>query len=84
MKDGTTQTCPLINDPNIDHPLGELDQRINILRFDIEGENSVVILNYGLHGDTVGGELISSDWQGWTACPYGRKTRRNRSNETHQ
>ena len=66
MKDGTTQTCPPINDPNIDHPLGELDQRINILRFDIEGENSVVILNYGLHGDTVGGELISSDWQGWT------------------
>ena len=34
MKDGSTCTCPPINDPNIDHPLGTLDQRVHILRFD--------------------------------------------------
>ncbi len=66
MKDGTTMTCPPINDPNIDHPIGELDQRVNVLRFDREGAESVVIMNYGLHADTVNGELISSDWVGWT------------------
>jgi len=66
MKDGSTFTCPPINDPNIDHPLGELDQRVNVLRFDREGSDSVVILNYGLHADTVNGELISADWPGWT------------------
>lgn len=66
MKDGTIVTCPPINDPNIDYPLGELDQRANVLRFDREGGDSVVILNYGVHADTVNGELISADWPGWT------------------
>lgn len=65
MKDGMTMTCPPVNDPNIDYPIGELDQRVNVLRFDREGDDSVVILNYGLHADTVNGELISSDWVGW-------------------
>ena len=66
MKDGSTMTCPPINDPNIDYPLGTLDQRVNVLRFDRKGGESVVIMNYGLHADTVNGELISSDWVGWT------------------
>ena len=66
MKDGTTQTCPPIEDPNIDHPIGELDQRVNVIRFDREGAESVVILNYGIHADTVNGDMVSSDWCGWT------------------
>ena len=65
MKDGSTQTCPPINDPNIDHAIGELDRRVNILRFDREGAESVVILNHGLHADCVNGDLVSSDWCGW-------------------
>ncbi len=65
MKDGSTMTCPPVNDPNIDHPIGELDQRVNVVRFDREGAESIVIVNYGLHADTVNGELFSSDWPGW-------------------
>ena len=65
MKDGSTCTCPPINDPNIDHPLGTLDQRVHVLRFDREGGESIVLVNYGLHADTIGGELLSSDWLGW-------------------
>ena len=65
MKDGNTQTCPPINDPNIDHAIGELDQRVNVLRFDREGADSVVLLNYGLHADTVNGDVLCSDWPGW-------------------
>jgi len=65
MKDGTTMTCPPIGDPNIDHPIGELDQRVHVLRFDREGAESIVLVNYGLHADTIGGELLSSDWPGW-------------------
>ena len=65
MKDGTTMTCPPINDPNIDGPIGTLDQRCHILRFDQEGGQSIVIFNYGVHADTVNGELLSSDWPGW-------------------
>ena len=66
MKDGSVMTCPPINDPNIDHPIGTLDQRVNVLRFDREGGSSIVILNYGIHTDTIGGELISADWVHWT------------------
>lgn len=65
MKDGTTMTCPPINDPNIDHPIGTLDQRVNVLRFDREGAETVVLVNYGVHTDTVNGNLISADWPTW-------------------
>ena len=65
MKDGSTMTCPPINDPNIDHPIGTLDQRVNVLRFDREGAHSIVLVNYGVHADTVNGSMISSDWPGW-------------------
>jgi len=65
MKDGSTWTCPPINDPNIDHPIGTLDQRVNVLRFDREGADSIVLMNYGVHADTINGEQISSDWLGW-------------------
>ena len=67
MKDGSTFTCPPIDDPNIDHPIGELDQRVNVLRFDQENGNTIVLVNYGLHADTIGGELISADWPYWMA-----------------
>lgn len=65
MKDGTTMTCPPVGDPNIDHPLGELDQRVHVLRFDQENGQSIVLVNYGIHTDTVNGDLISSDFPGW-------------------
>ena len=64
MKDGSTMTCPPINDPNIDHPIGTLDQRVNVLRFTREGAPDIVLVNYGLHADTVNGELLSADWPG--------------------
>ena len=65
MKDGSTQTCPPINDENIVGPIGELDNRVNVVRFDREGGKSIVVLNYGLHADTIGGELISADFVHW-------------------
>ncbi len=65
MKDGSTFTCPPINDPNIVGPIGELDQRVHVLRFTREGAEDVVIVNYGVHADTVNGELISADWPHW-------------------
>ncbi len=66
MKDGTTFTCPPIDDPNIDYPIGTLDQRVNVVRFDREGDDTIVLFNYGLHADTINGDLLSPDWPGWT------------------
>ena len=65
MKDGSTMTCPPINNPEIEGPIGELDQRIHVIRIDREDADTIVILNYGLHVDCIGGELMSSDWVGW-------------------
>lgn len=65
MKDGSIMTCPPIDD-NIDYPIGELDQRIHVVRFDRENAESIVLLNYGLHADTIGGDMLSADWIHWT------------------
>jgi len=65
MKDGTTMTCPPVDDPNIDHAIGELDNRVNVLRFDRENSDSIVLVNFGVHSDTIGGELISADFPYW-------------------
>ena len=65
MKDGTTMTCPPVDDPNIDYPIGTLDQRVHVLRFDQAGGQSIVLVNYGVHCDTIGGELISADFPAW-------------------
>ena len=65
MKDGSTMTCPPVGDENIDHQIGELDQRVHILRFDRKDAESIVLLNYGLHADCVNGEMISADWPSW-------------------
>jgi len=64
MKDGSTMTCPPINDPNIVGPIGELDQRVHVLRFDQEAGQSIILVNYGLHADTINGEMVSADWPG--------------------
>ena len=66
MKDGTTCTCPPINDPNIEGPIGTLDQRVNVIRFARDTADDVVFMNYGIHADTVNGDMYCSDWCGWT------------------
>ena len=65
MKDGSTMTCPPVGDENIDHPIGTLDQRVNVLRFDRENAESIVLVNYGIHADTIGGEFVSADFPAW-------------------
>ena len=65
MKDGSVQTNPGVDNPNIDHPIGDVDERVNVLRFDRE-DNSIVLVNFGDHPDVVGGCKISADWPGLT------------------
>lgn len=65
MKDGSVQTNPGVGNPNIDHPIGDVDERVNVLRFDREGADTVVLVNFADHPDTVGGCKISADWPGF-------------------
>ena len=64
MKDGSCQTNPGIGNPDILHPIGQADEQVNILRFDRE-HDSIVLMNFGDHPDTIGGCMASADWPGF-------------------
>lgn len=66
MKDGSVQTNPGVDNPNIDSPIGDVDERVNVLRFDRQDAESIVLVNFGDHPDVVGGCKISADWPGLT------------------
>ena len=66
MKDGSVQTNPGIDNPNIVAPIGDVDERVNVLRFDREGAETIVLMNFGNHPDVVGGCKLSADWPGMT------------------
>lgn len=72
MKDGTVATNPGPFNPNIDHAIGEVDERVNVIRFDRENAESVAILSFGDHPDTIGGTKLSADWPGFTRRIFER------------
>ncbi len=65
MKDGKIRTNPGVGNPDILAPIGDVDERVNVLRFDREGAETVVMVNFGDHPDTVGGAKLSADWPGF-------------------
>lgn len=65
MKDGSVMTNPGVNNPNIVEPIGDVDERVSILRFDRDDSDSIVLVNFADHPDTVGGCKISADWPGF-------------------
>ena len=66
MKDGTTKTNPGVNNPDIVKSIGLLDEKVNVIRFERECGDNVVVGNYGNHPDVIGGNLVSADWPGFT------------------
>ncbi len=64
MKDGSTRTNPGVNNPDIVRPVGETDESVNVMRFDREGAETIVFVNFANHPDVVGGCKISADWPG--------------------
>ena len=66
MKDGSVRTNPGVNNPDILMPIGEVDERVSVLRFDREDAETLVLVSFADHPDTVGGCKISADWPGFT------------------
>lgn len=64
MKDGSVRTNPGINNPEILHPIGDIDERVSVIRVD-RSEDSLVLVNFANHPDSVGGCKISADWPGF-------------------
>lgn len=66
MKDGSVRTNPGVNNPEILAPIGDIDERVSVLRFDRENAETIVLVNFGCHPDTVGGTKVSGDWPAFT------------------
>ena len=64
MKDGSVRTNPGIGNPDILEPLGGPDDQFRLLRFDRE-EDTLVLMHFGMHPDSVGGCKFSADWPGF-------------------
>ncbi len=64
MKDGSCRTNPGVGNPDIDHPLKDVDSEVSVLRFDREGAETIVVFNFANHPDVVGGSKFSADWPG--------------------
>lgn len=65
MKDGSIVTNAKFGE-GIDHPLGEPDNTVRLLRFVREGKNDIALVNFSTHPDVIGGEYFTPDWPGYT------------------
>lgn len=65
MRDGSVQTNPGVNNPDIVQPIGDVDERVSVLRFERNNADNIVLVNFANHPDTVGGCKISADWPGF-------------------
>ncbi len=67
MKDGTVQTNPSRRFPEkIDHPIGDADNTVRLIRFFREGAKDIALVNFATHPDVIGGTKFSADWPGFT------------------
>lgn len=65
MKDGSVRTNPGVGNPDIVEPMGALDPTVGVIRVNFSGDGSQVLLvNFALHADIVGGTLFSADFPG--------------------
>ena len=62
MKDGSIKTNPGVGNPEIVKPLGKVDERVSVLRFDRTDGKTLIFVNFPTHPDVVGGNKISGDW----------------------
>jgi len=67
MRDGSVATNPGVNNPDIDHPLGTPNETVKLLKLVREGKDDILMITFGTHADSVGGEYISADYMGF-AC----------------
>ncbi len=65
MKDGSVATNPGVKNENIDHPLGTPNETVKIIKITRDGGEDIVLVNFGTHADSVGGEYISNDYIGY-------------------
>lgn len=65
MKNGGVQTNPGVCNPNIDYALGAPNETVKLIKIKRQNTDDIVLINFGTHPDSVGGEYISADYMGY-------------------
>ncbi|MBQ5777603.1 MAG: neutral/alkaline non-lysosomal ceramidase N-terminal domain-containing protein, partial [Oscillospiraceae bacterium] len=65
MKDGSVATNPGVKNENIDHALGTPNETVKVIKIEREDGDDIILVNFGTHADSVGGEYISNDYIGY-------------------
>ena len=64
MKDGSVRTNPGVCNPDILHPLAEPNEQMTLVKIIREDAEDIILVNFGVHADCIGGDVISADWPG--------------------
>ncbi|MCL2518589.1 MAG: hypothetical protein FWF15_08510 [Oscillospiraceae bacterium] len=65
MKSGKTQTNPGVGNPEIDHPIGSPDESVQLVKIKREGKHEILLVNFQVHPDVIGGCKFSADYPGF-------------------
>lgn len=67
MTDGSTKTNPNRKHRElIDHPIGEADNTVRLVKFERKEGKDIALVNFQTHPDVIGGNKFSADWPGFT------------------
>jgi hypothetical protein len=72
MKDGTTRTNPGRRNPNIAGPIGTPDESVQLVRITRENAPDILLVNFQVHPDVIGGNHFSADFPGFVRTSLER------------
>ncbi len=64
MKDGSVRTNPGVSNPDILHAVSKPNEKVTLVKITREDAEDIFIVNFGVHADTIGGDVISADFPG--------------------
>ncbi len=74
MKDGSVRTNPGVGNPDIAEPIGKIDPTVGVVRFKYkDGSGELLVVNFALHPDIIGGNYFSADYPGHMRCAVKRQ-----------
>ncbi len=65
MKNGKTQTNPGVGNPEIEGPIGTPDEMLQLVRILRGDKDEIVLINFQVHPDVIGGCKYSADYPGF-------------------
>ncbi|MDD4538048.1 MAG: hypothetical protein PHT80_03450 [Lentisphaeria bacterium] len=72
MKDGTMRTNPGRRNPNIAAPIGMPDETVQLVRITRENAPEILLVNFQVHPDVIGGTFFSADFPGFVRSSLER------------